>query len=321
MMPWKIIKQDNEWCVYKHDDNGDAIGDSLGCHDTEDKAKKHLAALYANEPRANMPRGTIAPAREQRILAVPDLQVRAEGDGKPPVIEGYAAVFNQPSVVMSDWAMGGFREFVAPGAFKKTLSDGADVRALVNHNPDYVLGRTKSGTLSLREDGHGLHMEIHPPATRWAEDLITTMQRGDIDGSSFGFQAIRDRWGQGQTPEGETIDERYVLEARLFDVSVVTYPAYPQTESQVRSAFAAAGLDMDALAQVILRSQRQLSLRAQDRAMARTAIDYLTHCIATTAPTPTSHPADDVTSAPAQSGHPLAYYRKMLTEAEQKFGK
>ena len=211
---------------------------------------------------------TLAPVREQRILSVPELEVRAAPDGGAPVIVGYAAVFDAPSLVLADFG-GKFREYVAPGAFKKTLSDGADVRALVNHNPDYVLGRTKSGTLKLSEDAHGLRMEIQTPETRWAQDLLTTMQRGDIDGSSFGFRAVRDRWGTGKLPDGEEIDERHVLEAQLFDVSVVTFPAYPQTESQVRSLFTAAGLDFDALARVMRRAQRsgpQVALTTADRA-------------------------------------------------------
>jgi len=222
--------------------------------------------------------------------------------------------------VMGDF-FGSFREFIAAGAFTKTLKDGADVRALVNHNPDYVLGRTKSGTLSLREDDHGLWMDIQPPGTRWAEDLMTTMKRGDVDGSSFGFQVIRDRWGNGEADDGEKVDERTILEAKLFDVSVVTFPAYPQTEAQVRSLFAGVGLDVDALARAIMRCQRQLPVTDADRAVLRSAIAQLRAFLPVeqedkTAPARTGHPVEPAISAPSQTGHPLSYYREWLSKAQ-----
>lgn len=170
-------------------------------------------------------------------------------------------------------------------------------------------------------------MEIQPPATHWAEDLMTTMQRGDMDGSSFGFQAIRDRWGTGTSTDGQTIDERWVLEAKLFDVSVVTYPAYPQSEAQVRSLFAAAGFDVDALARAVVRAQRQLPLAARDREILRAAVDqfraYLPddQVASPVAPVPVQtedHPAAEQPSAPVPTGHPLSYYRHRLDLLEAK---
>ena len=265
----------------------------------------------------------IAPTREQRVLALPQLEIRAAEGDAPATITGYAAVFDQPSVVLPDWFGQGFREYVSPGAFTKTLKDGADVRALVNHNPDYVLGRTKSGTLRLSEDARGLRMEITPPPTRWAEDLLTTMRRGDMDGASFGFQVIRERWGSGKTDTGDEIDERHVLEARLFDVSVVTYPAYPQTESQVRSLLQAAGLDMDGLTRAVTRAQRQLPLQPRDREVLRAAIEQLRkympdddEAVPSSAPAHTDHPADEQRSAPEPTLHPLAHYRDILARLE-----
>lgn len=140
------------------------------------------------------------------------------------IIEGYAAVFNQ-------WSedLGYFREIIRPGAFGKTVKE-ADVRALFNHDSNYVLGRNKSGTLELAEDEHGLQFRVNPPETGWAVDLRESIRRGDIDQASFGFQTIRDRWDQNVEPA-----ERELLEVRLFDVSVVTYPAYPQTSVSARS--------------------------------------------------------------------------------------
>ena len=172
---------------------------------------------------------------QHRAFPVTRMEVRQEGDR--PRLVGYAAVFNQLSE-----DLGGWRELIRPGAFAKTIRDGADVRALWNHNPDYVLGRTKSGTLRLREDDHGLAIEIDPPDTTWARDLIATIRRGDVDQMSFGFIPVRsevkiidDHDDNGQLRRSVI---RELIEVRLFDVSPVTFPAYPQTEISVRSAIA-----------------------------------------------------------------------------------
>lgn len=160
---------------------------------------------------------------ERRTFPIRELRVVEGEEGKPPRITGYAAVFNERSV-----DLGGFVEEIEPGAFKKTLSEG-DVRSLWNHNPDYVLGRTKSGTLVLEEDEFGLRFEASPPDTQWARDAMVTMRRGDVDQASFGFDAIRDNWRQ----DGELVVRRLV-EVALYDVSPVTFPAYPQTSAEVR---------------------------------------------------------------------------------------
>jgi len=153
-----------------------------------------------------------------------DVELRVT-DGEKPHIQGHAAVFNQ-------WSedLGGFREKIRPGAFKKTLKE-SDVRALFNHDANYVLGRNKAGTLTLAEDDTGLAIDIDPPDTTWASDLKVSMQRGDVNQMSFGFQTVKDEWNN----EDKKNIERELVEVRLFDVSVVTYPAYPQTNAQVRS--------------------------------------------------------------------------------------
>jgi len=146
-------------------------------------------------------------------------------EGEPAKIVGHAAVFNQLS---ND--LGGFREQIEPGAFAKTIRE-ADVRALWNHDVNYVLGRTKNDTLRLREDERGLAFEILPPNTQWASDALVTLGRGDVDQASFGFKTVRDRWKDG---EDRSI-VRALVEVKLFDISPVTFPAYPQTSAQVRS--------------------------------------------------------------------------------------
>lgn len=160
---------------------------------------------------------------ERRAWPVERLEVRAEGDG-PPVIVGYAAVFNELSL-----DLGGFRERVALGAFTQSLADN-DVRALWEHNPQYVLGRNRAGTLSLEEDERGLAIEATPPATRWAADLLASMNRGDVTGMSFGFYVRQDEW-----IEEDGVLVRVLRDVDLFDVSVVTFPAYVQTSAEARA--------------------------------------------------------------------------------------
>lgn len=154
---------------------------------------------------------------ERRYIPV---EMRVDPDGS---IEGYAAVFNQ-------WAdLGFFREKVRAGAFKKTIKE-ADIRALFNHDANYVLGRNKAKTLHLAEDDHGLQFRVDPPDTSFANDLAVSIKRKDINQASFGFRTVRDEWNHDADPA-----ERELIEVRLFDVSVVTYPAYEQTEVTARS--------------------------------------------------------------------------------------
>lgn len=146
-------------------------------------------------------------------------ELRAAPSGK---LVGYAAVFNQDSVDM------GFIERIKPGAFAKALKK-SDVRALFNHDSNFVLGRQSAGTLKLKEDSKGLYIEIDPPGATWATDLRESIRRGDIDQMSFGFTVASggERW-EGNTRVLTEIDQ-------LFDVSPVTFPAYPTTEIQSRS--------------------------------------------------------------------------------------
>jgi len=162
---------------------------------------------------------------EMRRLTFP-MEVRVLDNEGAPRIDGYAAVYNSNSEEMGFYEK--FVERITTGAFDGVLGD--DVRGLVNHDPNFVLGRTKSGTLRLSADSKGLHSEITPPDTQWARDLMVSMKRGDIDQMSFGFTVAKG--GEHVEDDGKVrvIDKV----SRLFDVSVVTFPAYPATSVQAR---------------------------------------------------------------------------------------
>lgn len=140
-------------------------------------------------------------------------------------IAGYAAVFNQLSE-----NLGGFREQIQPGAFDSVMGD--DVRALFNHRAELILGRTTADTLQLETDGTGLHYRIDPPDTQYARDLLLSIERKDITQSSFAFRVEDDSWDEDD--DGRLI--RTIKKfRRLYDISPVTYPAYPDTTVAVRS--------------------------------------------------------------------------------------
>ena len=143
---------------------------------------------------------------------------------KNPTITGHAAIFNSETNIA-----GMFREIVRPGAFTAAIGRD-DCRALFNHDANYVLGRTKSGTLTLTEDDHGLRYDVTLPNTTWAKDLYTSIQRGDVSQSSFSFRTIQERWTSDHLPLRE------LLELELYDVSPVVFPAYPSTSVSARAA-------------------------------------------------------------------------------------
>lgn len=160
---------------------------------------------------------------ERRSMEVREL--RAADDGKR--IEGYAAVFNEETDIG-----GMFREVVRPGAFKRAIKEHQDVRALWNHNPDHILGRTKAGTLDITEDKRGLHISIDPPDTQFARDLMESIRRGDVDQMSFAFRAVEEKW----TERKDEPHLRELVDLDLYDISPVVYPAYQGTQVGLRTA-------------------------------------------------------------------------------------
>ena len=163
------------------------------------------------------------PEKMTRTFNISELNTREAADGKSITVGGYAAMFNSRTTL---WE--GFDEIILTGAFSKTLSENGDVRCLFNHDWSKVLGRTKSGTLRLFEDDRGLKFEVDLPNNSYANDLVESMERGDINQCSFGFIISREELDWDSDPILRTI-----LEVELYEVSVVSIPAYDDTEASV----------------------------------------------------------------------------------------
>lgn len=156
-------------------------------------------------------------------MSTPDIERRAAAGvtASGRTLTGYVATFGTTA------NMGEFTERLAPGAFAATLASGRDVLALADHDPKAVLGRTKSGSLTLREDAKGLHFTLQLPATQAGNDLAELARRGDLGGMSFGFVAQDEAW---------TGDVRELRQVELHEISVVqSWPAYSQTEVSLRN--------------------------------------------------------------------------------------
>lgn len=182
---------------------------------------------------------------EVRTFQVEELRVAREAER--PKLVGYAAVFDS-------WTqIGRFREVIRPGAFRRAIKEQQDVRALLNHDANQVIGRTKNGSLRMAEDKRGLKVEIEPPDTQVGRDTVRMVEDGYLDAMSFAFRV------PGQSSERWSPDdrERELLDLDLFDVSVVTYPAYKDTSIAARSLEAA-----------LAASKRERRLREMESKMA-----------------------------------------------------
>jgi len=165
--------------------------------------------------------------KELRQSNTPNIELRAE-EGKPTTISGYAVEWDK----LSDPIYGFFREKFKKGAFSKCLI-GGDIRALWQHIVGQPLGRTTNNTLTLTEDDIGLRYDIKPPDTTWGKDAVESIRRGDVTNSSFLFSAKGGKEEWDDTDPQMSI--RTVIEATLFEVSPVTFAAYPQSSVGVRS--------------------------------------------------------------------------------------
>jgi HK97 family phage prohead protease len=198
-------------------------GDANFSDRAQNWAQRKIDALDAEEDS----RSKMTKKIERRTFTIKNVEARQAEDGTMR-LSGYAAVFNEDSVPLP------FLERIAPGAFRKTLTETPDVRLLINHE-GLPLARTKNGTLRLNEDETGLYMDADLPDTQAARDLYTLVERGDVDQMSFAFRVIRQKWSEDRS-------RRVLTELSLSDgdVSVVTYPAYPTTTVEAREQLKAA---------------------------------------------------------------------------------
>jgi HK97 family phage prohead protease len=188
-----------------------------------------------------------APAvMESRTGILRDVELRKDANGAAIGFAGHAAVFDYRTSIGNPLSWG-FYEQIAPGAFTKTIKE-ADVRFLIDHDPSLLLARTKSGTLRLSEDLVGLAADADLAPTTYGRDLAVLLERGDVSQMSFGFQVVKDDWTKEQVEtNGDPVDVevRTIREAKLFDVSVVTFPAYEGTDATLRSMTAAVSRKKD----------------------------------------------------------------------------
>lgn len=211
--------------VYTTKDEAKAAAEKMGCsgtheHQTDDGKTVYMPCASHDDAAGGY---RSAQGVVQQRAAEGEVEVRAEGDGTTVV--GYAAVFNS----VTD--LGSFREQIAPEAFTRVLEEAPDTVALLNHDTNLVLGRTTSGTLKLEVDEVGLRYELQLGNQSYARDLAESMRRGDINKSSFAFTIERESWQE---------NVRTVEEVRgLYDISVVTRPAYNASSADLRSEEAA----------------------------------------------------------------------------------
>ena len=224
-MPYYISQSQDDcqgWAAVKEESDGSYT--TIGCHTNKQDAIDQMVAISISEdmePGGEINSRSKMKKIERRTYTVQDVEARQADDGVMR-LSGYAAVFNDASVPLP------FKERIAPGAFRKTLSEAPDVRLLINHE-GLPLARTKNGTLTLTEDDRGLRFDAELADTQEARDIYTLVSRGDVDQMSFAFRVIRQNWSKDKT-------ERTLTEVSLADgdVSVVTYPAYPTTTVEAR---------------------------------------------------------------------------------------
>lgn len=161
---------------------------------------------------------------------------RADGDDGPIGFKGHAAVFNKRTWIGSKrW---GFWESIETGAFTKTIGE-ADVRMLVNHDPNLILARNTAGTLRLAEDEIGLAVDADMAPTSYGRDLAISLERGDVSQMSFAFEMVTYEWTVAEDG-GDWLRHR---EVKLWDVAPVTYPAYVETDASLRGDLLACARD------------------------------------------------------------------------------
>ena len=219
-----------------------------------------------NEGRA---KGEALSKLETRIVEVDKFEVREDASGM--FLEGYAALFNSRSE-----NLGGFTETIRPGAFRASLKARNDIKLLWNHDTGAVMGSTRAGTLTLTEDERGLRVSATLPDTTYGRDARELVRRGDVTGFSFGF-SMPARGGDEWSADGT---ERVLKSVRLHEVSLVAFPAYPETNgtATVRGLdkiAERAQVDADALADALLKIENGEDITSDDRNLLQTVINEL----------------------------------------------
>lgn len=244
-----------------------------------------VARIEAENQNRSSVKGEVVKKLETRTRPV-NFEVRELEDGGLR-FEGYAAVFNSRSE-----DLGGFTEFVAPGAFKRSLRSRNDVKLLFDHNPANVLASTRAGTMTVEEDSYGLKVTADLAPTTLGRDVSVLVKRGDIDSMSFGFSVIRDSWN----PEGT---ERTLNSVRLIEASIVSWPAYSGTAGTVSvrgldRVARSADVDADQLADAILKLEEGADMSAEDVDLLSKVIDNLKPQQAEPEPAPVDTNEDDL---------------------------
>lgn len=224
-MPWSIVHNHGDcpdsqpWAVVKDDDDGAVEG----CHATEGDAKQQLAALNAQE-NAAQPAGDV---RERTA----SFTVTRQADGDGLSLEGYAAVFNQPTRIHD--LFGEFDEVIAPGAFRRTIGQkgASGIRLQFDHGHHPLIGSIPLGSIDeLQEDSRGLHVRASLTDNWLVQPVRDAIRDGAVDGMSFRFRVVREETDESVEPELRTVKE-----VELFELGPVVWPAYEQTTVGVRS--------------------------------------------------------------------------------------
>jgi hypothetical protein len=253
--------------------------------------------------------------REERVFTMDDMEIREEG-GAPTII-GHPLLYD----VWSE-DLGGFRERIRSGAASTTILQ-KNIKLLFNHDPNIVLASRGSGTLDLTEQVKGVRMRATAPANQFINDLVLEpMRRGDIDQMSFAFRVTGSAWNSrdgGKPPLGtgeiwnSDYTEREILQLVMFDVSVVTFPAYAQTDASVRTLpglLDGLGFEWGRLTAALTRSARGLPIDARD-------VDIIT---ATTAHLreylPEPEPAEATTRGATEAGQRTLHHLRTLLDVE-----
>jgi hypothetical protein len=236
------------------------------------------------ELQSQMAGDVLGRERSCRTFDIDALQVRTGTTEKEKHLTGHGAVYDRWSV-----DLGGFKELFEQGSFTESIQKD-DIRSLQNHDPHYILGRTKSGTLTLEEDKKGVKFDDLLPETSYASDLLVSVERKDVTGCSiiFSVDAKDERWFvDGE--EAEFLDalmamwdekkhkvERRISKASMYDIGPVTFPAYPQTDVKARAMEMVTGLDYGALGAALFKNQRGMELTEKETKLLARAGEMIT---------------------------------------------